>query len=144
PERLRYMILPIRICLLLLSSLLTALGADSTVLSVRDSGAKGDGTTDDTGAFQRVLDAAAKAGGGTVHAPRGNYFFAGHLNVPNGVTLEGIWQSVPGHTGLRNAGLQQPIDDGTTVLITENAGQDAGAPFITFNHNSPLTGADRL
>src|SRR2546427_2662256 len=52
-----------------------------TTLFRSDSGAKGDGTTDDTGAFQRVLDAAAKAGGGTVHAPRGNYFFAGHLNV---------------------------------------------------------------
>src|SRR2546427_12472602 len=82
-----------------------------TTLFRSDSGAKGDGTTDDTGAFQRVLDAATKAGGGTVHAPRGNYFFAGHLNVANGVTLEGIWQSVPAHTGLRNAGLRKPTDD---------------------------------
>ncbi|PYM16471.1 MAG: hypothetical protein DME18_01370 [Verrucomicrobia bacterium] len=134
------MILPIRICLLLLSSLLTALGADSTVLSVRDSGAKGDGTTDDTGAFQRVLDAAAKAGGGTVHAPRGNYFFAGHLNVPNGVTLEGVWQSVPAHNGLRDAGLPKPTEGGTTFLITESAGNEEGSPFITLNHNSTLKG----
>src|SRR5207247_8738347 len=123
-----------------LCSLLTPLGSASDVLSVRDFGAKGDGTTDDTAALQRALDAATEAGGGTVHAPRGNYLFAGHLNVANSVTLEGIWQSVPAHTGLRNAGLRKPTDDGTTFLITENAGHEEGAPFITLNHNSTLKG----
>src|SRR5437016_13701390 len=93
-----------RVLFFLLCSLLPAVGSESGVLSVLDFGAKGDGTTDDTAAFQRALDAATKAGGGTVHAPRGNYFFAGHLNVANGVALEGIWQSVPAHTGLRHAG----------------------------------------
>src|SRR2546427_4100404 len=111
-----------------------------TTLFRSDSGAKGDGTTDDTGAFQRLLDAAAKAGGGTVHAPRGNYFFAGHLNVPNGVTLEGVWQSVPAHNGLRDAGLPKPTEGGTTFLITESAGNEEGSPFITLNHNSTLKG----
>ena len=66
-----------------------------------DYGAVGNGTTDDTAAFQKALDAAAAAGGGTVHAPRGNYFFAGHLNVPDAVTLAGLWQSVPAHNGIR-------------------------------------------
>ena len=129
-----------RVLFFFLCSLLTVVGSEPDVWSVRDFGAKGDGTTDDTAAFQRALDAATKAGGGTVHAPRGNYFFAGHLNVANGVTLEGIWQSVPAHTGLRNAGQRKPTDDGTTFLITENAGQEAGAPFITLNHNSTLKG----
>src|SRR6266487_1910159 len=105
-----------RVLFFFLCSLLSAVGFESDVLSVRDFGAKGDGTTDDTAAFQRALDAATKAGGGIVHAPRGNYFFAGHFNVPNGVTLEGIWQSVPAHTGLRHAGLQKPTDGGTTFL----------------------------
>jgi len=134
------MTLPTRVLLFGLSSLLTAAAADSAALSVRDFGAKGDGATDDTAAFQHALDAAAKVGGGTVHAPRGNYFFAGHLNVPKGVTLEGIWQSVPAHNGLRDAGLPRPTDDGTTLLITENAGNEDGAPFITLNHNSTLKG----
>ena len=120
------MTLPTRVLFLILSSLLTAAATDSAALSVRDFGAKGDGATDDTAAFQHALDAAARAGGGTVHAPRGNYFFAGHLNVPGGVTLEGIWQSVPAHNGLRDAGLPRPIDDGTTLLITENAGNEDG------------------
>src|ERR1051325_10026692 len=68
----------------------------------RDFGAKGDGQTDDTSAFQKALEAAARAGGGTVQAGRGNFFFAGHLNVPAAVTLAGLWQSVPAHNGMRD------------------------------------------
>ena len=124
----------------ILSWLTTAVAIHAESLSVRDFGAKGDGKTDDTDAFQRALDAAAKAGGDSVHAPRGNYFFAGHLNVPNGVLLDGIWQSVPAHNGLRDAGLPKPTDDGTTFLITENADNEAGSPFITLNNNSTLKG----
>ncbi len=137
------MLYTLRITLALLVVVFTAAGSESgpvQVWSVRDFGAKGDGATDDTAAFQSAMDAAAKAGGGTVHAPRGNYFFAGHLNVPNAVTLAGVWQSVPAHNGLRDAGLPKPTDDGTTLLVTENAGKEEGAPFITLNHNSTLKG----
>ena len=107
---------------------------------VRQFGAVGDGETDDTAAFQAALDTAAEAEGGTVYAPRGNYFFAGHLNVPDAVTLAGIWQSVPAHNGIRNPGLPKPTDDGTTFLITEGAGSEDAAPFITLNTNSTLKG----
>src|SRR3989442_10399529 len=72
--------------------------------SVRDFGALGDGKTDDTAAFQKALDAAKQAGGGVVYAPRGNYFFAGHLSVPGAVTLKGVWESVPSHVGIRDPG----------------------------------------
>ena len=113
--------------------------ADDTY-SVRDFGAKGDGKTDDTAAFQKAMDAAGKAGGGVVHAPRGNYFFAGQLNVPAAVTLKGIWESVPAHNGIRDAGLPKPTDDGTTFLVTGSAGKEDGPPFITLNHNSTLKG----
>jgi len=128
-----------------LSTLLTLVCAQAQTaspgtFSVREFGAKGDGQTDDTAAFQSALEAAAKAGGGTVHAPRGNYFFAGHLNVPTAVTLEGIWTSVPAHNGIRDRGLPKPTDDGTTFLVTENAEKEEGAPFITLNHNSTLKG----
>jgi hypothetical protein len=107
---------------------------------VRQFGAVGDGQMDDTAAFQRALDAAGKAGGGVVHAPRGNYFFAGHLNVPNAVTLSGIWQSVPAHNGIRDRGLPKPTDDGTTFLVTEGAGNEEGPAFLTLNTNSTLRG----
>jgi hypothetical protein len=110
------------------------------VLAVRDFGAKGDGTNDDTAAFQKALDAAGQAGGGTVLADRGNYFFAGHLTVPNAVTLQGLWKSVPSHLGFRDRNREKPTDDGTTLLITENEGNEGGAPFIRLNDNSTLSG----
>jgi len=109
-------------------------------LTVAKFGAAGDGQTDDTAAFQKALDAAAKAGGGMVYAPRGNYFFAGSLNVPNAVTLAGVWQSVPAHNGIRDQGLPKPTDDGTTFLVTAGAGSEEGAAFITLNTNSTLKG----
>ena len=115
-----------------------AAGAD--VFSVMDFGAKADGKSDDTAAFQKTLDTAGKAGGGVVQAPRGNYFFAGHLNVPAAVTLKGVWESVPAHNGIRDAGLPKPTDDGTTFLVTEGAGKEDCPPFITLNHNSTLKG----
>ena len=108
--------------------------------SVRDYGAKGDGRTDDTVAFQKALDAAGQAGGGVVLAPRGNYIFAGHLNVPAAVTLRGIWESVPSHVGIRDAGGDKPTDDGTTFLVTESAGQEEGPAFVTLHDNSTLKG----
>ncbi|MGC8785574.1 MAG: glycosyl hydrolase family 28-related protein [Armatimonadota bacterium] len=114
--------------------------AQTNVWNVRDFGAKGDGKTDDTAAFQRALDEAGKAGGGVVVAPKGNYLFKGHLVVPSGVTLKGMWESVPAHNGIRDAGLPKPTDDGTTFLVTEGAGSEEAPPFITLNTNSTLKG----
>ena len=133
--------------LALLSALPACLAATATAASpsqwtVTESafGAKGDGTTDDTPAFQAALDAAAQAGGGVVLAPRGNYLFAGRLNVPPAVTLKGVWESVPAHNGIRDAGLPKPTDDGTSFLVTEGAGREDGPAFLTLNHNSTLKG----
>lgn len=123
------------------ATLVAAAPAVPDLTNVRDFGARGDGKTDDTAAFQAALDAAGKAGGGTVLAPRGSYLFTGHLRVPNGVTLSGIWASVPAHNGIRDPGLPKPIDDGTTFLVTESAGHEEGPPFITLNTNSTLKGA---
>jgi hypothetical protein len=114
--------------------------ATPDMYSVRDYGAKGDCKTDDTAAVQKALDAAGQAGGGVVYAPRGNYYFAGHLNVPDAVTLKGVWESVPSHVGLRNAGAAKPTDDGTTFLVTEARGKEDGAPFVTLHNNSTLKG----
>ena len=130
---------------LILSSLfcvvtLAAAAPNSDTYSVLDFGAKADGKTDDTAAFQKALDTVSQTGGGIVYAPRGNYFFAGHLDLPRSVTLKGVWESVPSHNGLRDKGDAKPMDDGTTFLVTENEGKEDGAPFITMHDNSTLKG----
>jgi Pectate lyase superfamily protein len=122
------------------SATAAAAGPASDVIDLRAQGAVGDGKTDDTAAFQKALDAAGKAGGGVVHAPRGNYFFAGRLSVPANVTLEGIWTSVPAHNGVRDRGMPRPTDDGTTFLVTADAGNETAPAFLTLHTNSTLKG----
>jgi len=57
--------------------------------NVRDFGASGNGTTDDTSAIQAAINAAVNAGGGTVFFPPGVYS-SGRLTVDgNGITLVG-------------------------------------------------------
>lgn len=119
----------------------TAVGdAASATYNVKDFGAKGDGKTDDTAAFQKALDTAGDAKGGTVFAPVGNYLFKGHLDVPRAVTLRGVFESVPAHNGIRDKGLPKPTDDGTTFLVTEGEGRADGPAFITLHTNSTLKG----
>ena len=130
------------VVILLVTQTLMAPEANAAVpetISVRDFGARGDGQADDTAAFQKALDAAGQ-NGGTVHAGRGTFFFAGHLNVPRGVALVGVWESVPSHAGIRDRGMAKPTDQGTTFLITENPGKDDGRAFVTLNENSTLKG----
>ncbi len=124
----------------LILSALAVPAANTNFFSVLDFGAKADGTNDDTAAFQKALDTAGQTGGATVLAPAGNYLFSGHLNVPNGVTLKGTWESVPSHIGIRNPGSPKPTDGGTTFLVKENRGKEDASPFLTLNANSTLKG----
>ena len=50
-----------------------AWGQTNGLFNVRDFGAVGDGTTKDTAAIQKALDACTQAGGGTVLLPAGTY-----------------------------------------------------------------------
>src|SRR6202162_1631286 len=61
------------LCALLSASLAVAAGTNPAQYSVRDFGAAGDGRTKDTAAIQSAIDACAKAGGGTVYLPAGQY-----------------------------------------------------------------------
>ncbi|MGB9587886.1 MAG: glycosyl hydrolase family 28-related protein [Armatimonadota bacterium] len=98
-------------------------------VNVREFGAKGDGTTDDTAAFQRALESVAEKGG-TVFVPIGNYLIKSHLNVPANVTLEGVWKIPTAGTAYK----------GSTLLAIEGEGSEQGTPFITLNANSVLKG----
>jgi hypothetical protein len=65
------------------------IGEGAATYDVRVYGATGDGVTDDEDAIQDALDAASAAGGGVVIVPPGEYV-ADELQIPSGVTLEGI------------------------------------------------------
>ncbi|WP_035869253.1 glycosyl hydrolase family 28-related protein, partial [Kitasatospora cheerisanensis] len=73
----------------------TATGGPGDWFNVRDHGAKGDGTSNDTAAVQSALDAAAQAGGGTVYFPAGTYLVLPTSTAPaltvggNGIHLVG-------------------------------------------------------
>jgi polygalacturonase len=58
----------------------------AATLSVRDYGAKGDGTAKDTAAVQKAIDAAADQGGGTVWVPAGKYL-CGTIHLKSNITL---------------------------------------------------------
>lgn len=109
-------------------------------IDVKSHGAVGDGTADDTAAFQRALDEAGAHGGGEIYAPPGRYLFKGTLNVPVGVTLSGSFACVPSHTGTRDHGQPKPGDDGTALLVTAGRGNEQGTPFLTLNTNSSVCG----
>ena len=63
-----------------------ALGAAGSSYNVRDFGATGDGTTKDTRAFQKALDACAVANGGEVLVPAGKYLI-GSIQLGTRTTL---------------------------------------------------------
>ncbi len=102
----------------------------AATLSVRDFGALGDGSSDDTAAFQKALNEAGKTPGTRVSVPVGNYLIRGSLFVPPGVSLEGVWQAPTAFTQ----------NFGSTLLATGGAGDEDAAPLITMAHNSCLKG----
>jgi len=61
-------------------------------ISVKDHGAKGDGTTDDTSAVAAAIAEAAAAGGGVVVFPPGTYLRTETWELPAGVWVQGAGQ----------------------------------------------------
>jgi hypothetical protein len=87
---------------------------------VQDFGARGDGVTDDTAAFQAGLTAVAAIGGGALYAPAGRYAIRGTLTIPTGVTLVGEWRAPSAAQGVR----------GTVLMAYAGRGEESGPPFI--------------
>ena len=78
------------------------------VYNVRDYGATGDGTTDDTVAVQAAISAANNAGGGVVYVPAGNYRLTATINVYSRISIRGDGDqvSVLSQTGTTATGLR--------------------------------------
>ena len=93
-------------------------------------GAAGDGTTDDSAAFQNALNAVNNpggVGGGVVYVPAGTYAFSNSITIPPGVTLQGDWTDwSQGTNGV----------EGTLFKVFSGAGQSNGTPFITINQGA--------
>ena len=91
---------------------------DKTVFNVRAFGAKGDGKALDHTAINRAIDAAARAGGGTVLVPAGTYLCGSihlrsniHLIVDSGATILGAPQNLNAYD-LTEPWTNNPYQDG--------------------------------
>lgn len=99
--------------------------------NVVEAGAVGDGKTDNTAAFQRLLNEAGRAGGGVVEVSAGRYVLKGTLSVPAGVTLQGTYRVPP--TIQRNAAGEL---SGSVLLAYAGRGLEQGEPFIRLAGNN--------
>ena len=97
----------------------------------QDYGAKGDGVSDDTAAFQDAANRIAALGGGVIFVPAGSYAFQGTLNIPDGITLHGDWQD----WSTNSTGAV-----GTIFKVYGGRGQSNSAPFIFLNGSTALKG----
>lgn len=110
--------------------------ASQTVFNVLDYGAVSGSTgsvpdTDSTAAFQKALDAAEAAGGGTVFVPGGVYRIEGSLSVAAGVELRGTFESA--HYG-------NSTTLGSQLYVYGGKGEENGTPLITLAENAGVKG----
>ena len=88
-------------------------------VNIRDLGAKGDGLTDDTAAFEAALKQAAS--GGTLLLPTGTYALSKMLEIPDDIVIQGA-----GMHQTMIANLQAPSTEARTLTETRTtfAGRD--------------------
>ncbi|MHB0998469.1 MAG: glycosyl hydrolase family 28-related protein [Armatimonadota bacterium] len=101
----------------------------SAVITVRDFGAKGDGKTDDTKAFQSALNEAGKTGN-NVFVPAGNYVIKGNISIPPHTTMEGVFK----------APTARAKSVGSILWAYADKGNENGTPFIFMNVESCIKG----
>jgi len=81
------LILSITLVALVVAGCKSYSGAQRPILNVRNGNAIGDGTNDDTVAFQKSFDICEALGGGIVVVPPGNYLI-GSVTIPSHTTLQ--------------------------------------------------------
>lgn len=97
---------------------------EAGVYNVKDFGAKGDGSTDDSIAIQSAFAFIAMRNGGTLNFPEGDYLVGGSLNykglvVPSGIVIKGV------------AGV-------TTASYTNNVNQRSPSRIVLTGRNRAL------
>lgn len=91
--------------------------ATSLVVDVRDYGAKGNGSTDDTAAIQNAVDAVAKKGGGTVFIPDGDYLIdtTDRIWMRDNVTVkmadDAVLEAIPSDKGTHYVFFVRDVDN---------------------------------
>lgn len=125
--------------------------AQSSTFAVDRYGAVGDGVTDNSTAFARAIDAAERAGGGTVYVPAGRYIFSLPavtdqasilLAGPVAITFQGAGRDLTSLIGtLPDKNLLAVFTDHTAVsdltLDTQTRG-GAAAIFVRANYTTLL------
>src|SRR5208283_967892 len=98
-------------------------------VNVADFGAKGDGKTDDTEAFQKAIDAVTNSGGKVI-VPVGRFRIEGSVRIKDGVTVAGLNESslAPG-----------PLK-GTVILDTGGRDHEVADPLFEMESSSALRG----
>ena len=99
------------------------------IFSVKDFGAAGDGSTDDTTAIQAAIDGAAEKGG-RVHIPPGQYLVTGSLVVKPGVAV----------VGAAVAPLYIKPLIGSVILATGGRDDEAAPPLFDLGDSSAVQG----
>jgi polygalacturonase len=88
------------------ASLVAANSASAAgTFNIRDYGATGNGSSNDSAAIQKAVDAASAAGGGTVRVPSGTYKSAKTIHLKSNVTFQ--------------------LDSGSTIIGASGTGYDA-------------------
>ncbi|MFT9057677.1 MAG: glycosyl hydrolase family 28-related protein [Ethanoligenens sp.] len=106
---------------------------DNAPLSVREFGAKGDGSSDDTDAIQLAIAYAYGCGGRSIYLPGGTYCISRPLYIWGGVTYDSLATRLIGdavNTAVIRKTTHNPTGDGTAcdgidaILICVNASKD--------------------
>jgi hypothetical protein len=99
------------------------------IVSVKDFGATGDGSTDDTSAIQAAIDAVEARGGGEIRLPAGDYKISSTLTI-NGANVHLVGE---GSDDVHGVG-----SEGTIATTTLTWAGSAGGTMVKF---VPTTGA---